>query len=284
MNKLLKDLVLGTVQFGLDYGISNLDGKTTPNEVKQILDYAWSQGLSSLDSASAYGNSEIVLGERMDHDFQIMTKFPYNMDINIIEKCFYESLYNLKREKIYGLLAHEADSIIKQPKIWDLLQLLKFKGIIEKVGVSLYYPQELEKLLSLGFFPDLIQVPLNILDKRFVQYFIELKSGGCEIHTRSAFLQGLFFLNPVHLSDFFNNLKPILLDIQKSFPKSEELTSFLIRTCLNTGIDKVVIGINNLKQLQNIALGLSVPTKQIELEFNTSNINEKIILPFNWPK
>ena len=281
---LLKEIVLGTVQFGLNYGISNQTGQTPPNEVSKILNFAWDHGVSTLDTAFSYGNSEKVLGECMENNFKIITKFSYETNLAIIEKDFYKSLKLLEQKKVYGLLAHEADSIIKQPKIWDLLQVLKNNGFVEKIGYSLYYPKDLEILLSLGHIPDLIQIPYNLIDRRFEPYFNELKNKGCEIHVRSVFLQGLFFLDPNQLSDFFNDVKPLIEDLRQSFQSTEELSAFLIRTSLNSEIDKVVIGVNHLSQLQNIVSGLSVPQKQFDLQVDHFNIDEKIILPFNWPK
>jgi len=281
---LLKEIVLGTVQFGLNYGISNETGQTPPNEVSEILKFAWYNGLSTLDTAYSYGTSEAVLGECMETDFNIITKFPYENDIAIIEKNFYQSLKLLKQKQVYGLLIHDADSFIKQPKIWDLLQVFKKDGFVKKIGFSLYYPKELELLLSFGYTPDLIQIPYNLLDRRFEPYFNELKLKGCEIHVRSVFLQGLFFLNPNMLSNFFDDVKPIIKDLRQTFQSNEELSSFLIRTCLNSKIDKVVIGVNNLSQLQNIVSGLSIPHKQFDIHVDHLNIDDKIILPFNWPK
>lgn len=282
-SNLLENLALGTVQFGLDYGISNLQGQTPLDEVSGILNFAWNNGLTYLDTAYSYGNSEAVLGNCMEHDFNVVTKFPFDKDLNKIEIDFLDSLRQLKREKVYALLTHEADYVIKQPEIWDLLQKLKSAGLVDKIGFSLYFPKDIESLLSLGFFPDLVQVPLNLIDKRFKPYFNELKSGGCEIHSRSAFLQGLFFLKPDQLNDFFNEVKPLIGNLHKTFPDNEELSSFLIRTCLNCGVDKVVIGVNNLPQLQNIVSGLSWPERQTDLNFDCTVTNEKIILPFNWP-
>ena len=70
MNK----LALGTVQFGLDYGVSSTTGKVKPEEVGKILNYAHSAGISLLDVAPAYGNSEKVLGNANVDRFKVVTK------------------------------------------------------------------------------------------------------------------------------------------------------------------------------------------------------------------
>lgn len=283
-NNGLNSIALGTVQFGIDYGISNQSGKTSKNEVSEILNFAWNNGLDTIDTAHGYGDSEIVLGEKITNEFKIITKLSNDENIINIEKSFFESLYHLNRSKVYGLLVHDAKSLISNPKLWDLLQHLKHMGFTDKIGYSLYYPKDLEKLLSLEFIPDLIQVPLNIFDTRFVPYFDELREKGCEIHTRSAFLQGIFFLEPNSLSDYFNPIKPIIEKLRIHFPSVEERSSFLIKECLTKGIDKVVIGVNNLTQLKSITKGLTTSYKNKLFFYDECKIDEKILLPFNWPK
>ena len=283
-NNILRSIAIGTVQFGVDYGISNQSGKTSKNEVSEILKYAWKNGVDTLDTAHGYGDSEITLGEKMIHEFKIITKLHNSEDIYKIKEAFFESLDHLNRSKINGLLAHDARSLILKPKLWDFLEHLKHMGYTNKIGYSLYYPEDLEKLLSLDFIPDLIQIPLNILDTRFVPYIDELKARGCEIHTRSAFLQGVLFLEPNSLSDFFNPIKPILEKLRTDFPSVEERSSFLIKECLITGIDKVVIGVNNLSQLKSITKGLKSSGKDNLFLSEEYKVDEKILLPFNWPK
>ena len=73
---------------------------------------------------------------------------------------------------------------------------MKFKskkeGLIKKIGFSLYNPQELEKLFELNYIPDLIQVPFNLIDRRFEPYLKELKNMDIEIHVRSIFCKACY--------------------------------------------------------------------------------------------
>ena len=67
-------LALGTVQFGLSYGIANRKGQVQTGEVKNILDYAKENKINVLDTASSYGNSEEILGSIGVNDYQIISK------------------------------------------------------------------------------------------------------------------------------------------------------------------------------------------------------------------
>ena len=272
-------LGLGTVQFGLNYGISNTGGQTPQEEVTRILSVALQHKITTLDTASAYGNAEAVLGEAGAKGFSIVSKFMTPTDGETIAAQLNSSLYNLKQERLYGYLAHRPEELLNKPQLWEELQGFKDSGLIEKTGFSLNRPEELEALLDKGMVPDLIQVPYNYLDGRFEVLMKELHDKGCEIHTRSAFLQGLFFRNPLELPDFFNPIKPILTDLKQ---ESKSLSASLLTYVLEkTFIDKVIIGVENVLQLeQNLNDIVTAPS----LQKNETEVPENILLPVNWPK
>ena len=83
---LANKLGLGTVQFGLPYGISNANGQTSAEEVKAILQAAAQHGISLLDTASAYGNAEAVLGKNDLRNFRIVSKYITPVAENSIEQ------------------------------------------------------------------------------------------------------------------------------------------------------------------------------------------------------
>src|SRR5690606_15941273 len=114
----------------------------------------------------------------------------------------------LKSKAIYGCLFHDYNSWKQQPQLLDELQKLKAEGKISKVGFSLYYPQQAEELLENKIDFDLVQVPYSLFDQRFETVFKKLKKVGVEIHTRSVFLQGLFFLQPEKISPYFQEILP----------------------------------------------------------------------------
>ena len=278
MKKENNKLGLGTVQFGVDYGISNTNGKTGNEEIKKILDYAVKNGLIYLDTASAYGNAENVLGSFDLSSFKVISKFmpPSQGSIKaVLEK----SLENLSLKKVYGYLAHRPEELLNNTEQWYALKELKELKKVEKIGYSLNRPEELDSLLLKNMLPDLVQVPYNLFDRRFENHIIELKKTGCEIHARSAFLQGLFFVEPKNLSDYFEPVRDLLTDLQNEY--GNNLSGALLNFALEKEfIDVVVVGVENVDQLrQNIR---NIAVKGL-MKTDIPVVSEKILLPSLWP-
>lgn len=277
-------LGLGTVQFGLEYGISNTLGRTPEEEVVKILGIAAEENINVIDTASAYGTSEEVLGRVLpkSHSFNIVSKFPSIGDSTVTD-FFRQSGARLGVSSLYAYMAHQADELIANPGQWDELISLRANKQVRKIGYSLYTVQQAEKLLSLGMIPDLVQVPYNVFDRRFEPLFPELKKYRTEIHVRSAFLQGLFFMNPDELPAFFNSIKSHLRNIRSQYPESSLLSGALLYFCTtNPMIDRVITGVNTAAQLrQNIQALRTTP--DIAWVESISNIEERILLPYHWP-
>lgn len=270
---------LGTAQFGTDYGISNKRGQTSKKEVKSVLKKAYELRLNLIDTAIAYGNAEDVLGNFEMNKFNVVSKFMPTDKFGSIDTQLEKSLRRLRLKSLYGFLAHRPNDIINCPEKWDELLVLKEENKVKKIGFSLNSIEEIESILNKGFVPDLIQVPYNYLDKRFEDYMIFLKKRDCEIHTRSTFLQGLFFLNPMNLEGFFKEVQPIISNLQRN---NENLAGSLLAHSLNKQfIDKVIVGVENTEQLiQNI--------REIENAETLPELNqifsENILNPSLWQK
>ena len=275
----IKKLGLGTVQFGLDYGISNKQGMTSPEEVRDILNFAKKAGIDLIDTAYGYGKSEEVLGFAGIDGFRMVSKFlPESNGLSIPQQV-QTTLERLKTKQLYGLLTHRPADLLKNPDIWSYLQELRQKGQVKKIGFSFNTPEEVEPLLKKGYLPDLIQAPFNYFDKRFQDIMKNLKEKGCEIHSRSAFLQGLFFIPANDLPGFFEEVKPIISELQKN---KEALPGLLLKYCLEKPfIDKVIVGINNLAQLQDNIKNIERQDSLPELK---KQIKENILTPSLWPK
>lgn len=275
---MIEKIGLGSVQFGLNYGISNNSGITAPNEVKIILDYARGAGIGLIDTAFGYGSSEEVLGSAGIEEFQIVSKFlPATAEFSI-KKQVHLSIQRLRVDKLYGLLAHRPDDVASNPEIWDYLLELKQNNLVQKIGFSFNTPVEADIILSKGFTPDLIQVPFNYFDRRFATIMEHLSGLGCEIHTRSTFLQGLFFVDTKNLSGFFDQVKPLLNRLQEN---GNALPGLLLNHCLQFPfIDKVILGVNNKEQLSQIIESVNKPGSLDNKEFI---INPEILTPSKWP-
>ena len=266
-------IVLGTVQFGCQYGI-NSAGRPNEDEVRGILQKAAEAGIEKLDTSSAYGDSEAVLGACIPTDatFRIISKYPKS-DVSVRE-MFMGSLERLKVKKLYGYLLHHFEVYRNNPSVWDEFVALKNEGLVEKIGFSLYTTDELELLLQNNVPFDLLQVPYNIFDRQFESYFPILKERGVEIHVRSTFLQGLFFMNREDLPEKLQPLKPYLLQLD-AYAQSMKMSVAevaLNHNLQNPAIDGVLIGVDNQSQLltnlqsireERVALDIQVQEKQL---------------------
>jgi aryl-alcohol dehydrogenase-like predicted oxidoreductase len=271
---------LGSVQFGVPYGVSNTHGQTPPQEVTRILKLAASSGITFIDTASAYGNAEEILGYNDLNKFKVISKFIPQESNNSLSDQLEKTLANLKIETLYGYLAHRPLTLIENQTQWDELLKFKEKKKIKKIGFSLNEPSELEALLEKGIIPDLIQVPYNYFDNRFKALLIELKAMGCEIHTRSTFLQGLFFTDTEKLPPFFDEAKKCINDLQINF--NDNLPGTLLKYVLSLDfIDVVIMGVENENQLKyNLT---NINTAMI-LTPEVFNFSKSIVIPSNWPK
>lgn len=279
---MVNKLAIGTVQFGLNYGISNSTGKVAESESTEILNLALLNGIETIDTAEGYGNSESVLGQNSLDEFNIVSKFSANQSGKCnLESSLTKSLSNLRVTSIYGYLAHSASLLLNDKHIWEQLKIERDKGRVRKIGYSIYTVEELELLLENDFIPDLIQFQYNILDRRFEPWFKILKERGVEIHTRSCFLQGLFFLKD--LPSFFDEVAPFIQMLKKQYPTDEKLASFLMSFCLESAfVDKVVIGVQSAHQLQ-INLNSILDNKHLYKFPNSPVIdNLNILLPYHW--
>ncbi|MFH1644696.1 MAG: aldo/keto reductase [bacterium] len=287
-------LAIGTVQFGIQYGI-NKNKKTSLTEISKILDTAKRNNINFLDSAPLYGDSEKRIGSKtlLENDFKIVTKTPHfnktgitEKELNLLETTFKKSLKNLNKKNIYGLLIHNAEDLFSKNGSLLISTLNKFKEkkLIEKIGVSVYTPEQIKKIIE-NFEIDIIQLPINILDQRLIQngYLQKLKEKNIEIHARSIFLQGLLIKEPEILPNFFNSIKPLL---KKFHQNLNELNISPIEASLNFAknikeIDKILIGVNNNKQLLENINAYNKNIKPIYFkQFECTD--ENIINPTKW--
>lgn len=265
-------LILGTVQFGLDYGINNKKGKMSHEEVFKILSYASANGIDTLDTAYSYGDSEEKIGAFIKNnniDFKIISKVPACQPEEV--KRFLErELTRLNKDKIYGYLIHDFDNFRDNTGLWSELEKFKKDGRVEKLGFSLYSPQELDYLLSAKFKIDIVHVPYSIFDQRFHDYFSILKKNNIEIHVRSLFLQGLVFKPIEELHPRFQQLKDKLEILQNI---SRELKISISALCINFAnlnylIEKIIVGVDNLENLAENIKTLDY-CKQVEKVYDT---------------
>ena len=280
-------ITLGTVQFGINYGISNTHGVPSESELKSIFSVASELGIKQLDTAKAYGNSEERIGKLSNSKFDIITKFPNLDSEKDLEIALSESLHKLNVSSIYGYLAHNADVLIQKPSLWKVLLEAKKEGKIKKIGYSLYTPEQLERLLDLNCIPDLVQLPYSILDRKFEKQLSILKQLGTEVHVRSVFLQGLYFMNPNKLPEKLQPLQDSLVELKNLCIENNVSVGGLALNYVisNPNIDKLVIGIETAEQLrENINLVTNWKSNNVLFsKIEAIEIKDKSLLnPVNW--
>ena len=254
-------IALGTAQFGLDYGVSNVAGRVSAEEVARILGTAHSAGVRVLDTAWAYGDAERVLGElRAAERFEIITKTapldeggPRSVAARVRE-----SFARLGGVPIHGLLAHHAGDLLgaEGPQIAAMMRGFRTGGEVERIGVSAYTGQDLFAALEVLGDVDFVQVPTNVLDQRFVTSgaFAKLKARNVEVHIRSAFLQGLLLMDPEDAPEYFEPIRGHLA-VWRSFCEARELSPLAASLGFVTGlaeVDQVVVGVESAEQLTQV--------------------------------
>lgn len=289
LQALTERLALGTAQFGLAYGLNNQAGQPTPTAVAEVLAAARAAGLTLLDTAAAYGNSEARLGELIgaNADFELITKVPAGPPAQVALHLA-ESLARLRREQVYGVLFHAFGPLQAEPAAWEALQAARAAGQVARIGVSLYHPHEAEWLLAQNWDADLVQVPYNVLDQRFATVLPQLAARGVEVHVRSAFLQGLLLREPNSLPPFFSPLASKLTHLRAlaagaGVPLPAALLLF---AAYAPGVARAVIGVDSVANLhENLEAACCLGTVEalrpalVELAEPT----DTFILPYTWP-
>jgi len=291
------ELGIGTVQFGLDYGISNRSGRCPPEEVVRILKRADRLKIHLLDTASAYGQSEQVLGQSLPagSDFRIVTKLgPFNFSATPSEAeakvraDYAASRQRLGSRTLHGLLVHNFSDV--QGPCGDVLmtalQNFKATGEVEKFGVSVYSAEQIDYVLD-HYEIDLIQIPFNILDQRLKEsgHLGRLRERNIEIHVRSVFLQGLLLMDCDAVPAFFEPIRPLLRHLKTCAADAgfTPLAAALAFVKSTHEVDAVIVGITREAELVEVAktwnsiAGLPFDTDQFAIS------DSAFLNPGNWP-
>ncbi len=251
-------VTLGTVQLGLNYGIANKEGKPGEEKAFAILDEAFSAGVNCLDTAAAYGDSEIIIGKYLStrrikrDDIYIATKFKTgSVSSFLVEKVIRESvensLKNLETDYIDILLLHNAQELLASGnEITKTVEKLLKEGTIKRAGVSCYKFNEIEDIVENEIW-QAFQLPVNLLDMRIAASENARKLENKFIFARSLFLQGLFFLEPENLRGNLREISGYLLEIRKIAGELNRSTAQLAVSYVNSleFIDSMVIGADN---------------------------------------
>jgi aryl-alcohol dehydrogenase-like predicted oxidoreductase len=283
-------LTIGTVQFGLDYGVANKSGQVSRKDAKSIISLARLSGIDALDTAISYGESETCLGAIGLGGFKVITKLPpIPGNITDVATWVYdqmeESLYRLNLTSVYGLLLHHSQQLLgsKGKDLSRAIQQLKIRGKVQKIGVSIYAPSELDRLMGVCKI-DIVQAPFNLIDQRLEKsgWLQKLYNSGVEVHVRSVFLQGLLLMTTSEVPEKFKYWQP-LLNTFHNWLIDNNISA--LQACIgfvhaHPQIAKIVVGVDSKEQLKQLIQVEKLPKNIIWPNINCSD--ENLINPSSW--
>lgn len=284
----ISKLIFGTVQLGIDYGINNNSGKPSFQDALQLLQSASESGMKIIDTADGYGDAIKIIAAYHENNapFEVITKFSALPYINI-QIYVQQVLERLHVDHIYGLMYHKYADFIKYPHLTDLLTIEKEKGNINHIGVSVYTNEELKDCIEHDSI-DIIQLPYNLLDNYSQRGHLlkKAKAKNKIIHTRSVFLQGLFFKPVDSLPEKLVPLKTYLKQLKEIEQTSNcSMHELALNYAVHTGeVDNVLFGAEKIMQLQMNIDGIKKEFSEDVFELvNTIAVKEKELLnPANW--
>ena len=286
----IEKIALGSANFGQSYGVANSAGKLVQRDVDLILKEALSSGVHFLDTAAAYGESELVLGRTGVSGWSVITKLPplprEEVDPTGWVICKARaSLGRLGLQSLDGLLLHKPFDLLGDngSLLYKGLKECKESGLAKRIGISIYNPEELDAVISL--YPmDIVQAPFNVLDQRIQQsgWLARLQDMGVEMHARSAFLQGLLLMGKEERPAKFARWNNVW-EAWHTWLKDSGLTA--LEACLAfvmecPKINRVVLGVDSERHLREI---LAVANAGITLPSSCLASNDlDLINPSRW--
>jgi aryl-alcohol dehydrogenase-like predicted oxidoreductase len=295
----LSKITLGTAQLGLDYGISNKNGKPNISSAQAILDLAYQQGVNVIDTAGDYGDSENIIGNYLashpDWQPNLITKFKLGRGVGnglarLVAEKIETRLKRLKQKSIYGVMLHDYSDLQEYGQtLVDILARQKQLGIIQQIGISVYDAEELAAALSYDELT-IFQAPVNIFNQNILKSGLlsKMKPQGKLFFARSIYLQGLFFLTcpalPIKVAQAAPCLSKLCRLSQKYNREVSDLVFAFVRDIAE--IDSLVIGVETTSQLQEnltkLSTGPLIAAARQEIIKSFQDLSAAIYDPRKW--
>ena len=242
-------LILGTAQLARPYGIVARQQMLSAQDQLRIIRRAETLGVVALDTSPIYGEAEKTIGASATA-LEVHTKCHPRLPV---EESISLSKMALKRDILDVVYLHErlSDGEYVQARLRSLVARLSFD--VREVGVSIYDMEEFFEALRV---PEVsvIQVPVSILDQRFVDIELLDRAAnlGKKVFARSVFLQGLLLTETTRIPRSLGGLRPYLTQVDKV---SQEL-----------GISRLELALSYVKSVARFS-GIIVGTSSVlELE------------------
>lgn len=286
-------IALGTVQFGLPYGVANTQGQVSYDQAEAMLMAMRAAGIDTIDTAIAYGEAETVLGRIGVSGFRLVSKVPalrgpaLAVDDWVMAQVE-ASLERLRVPRLGGLMLHAPDDLLG-PHGSDLargLRRVRDAGLAERIGLSVYSPEQLATLID-RLPLEIIQIPLNVFDRRFVEtgWLDRLLSDDVEVHARSVFLQGLLLMPSDRVPSKFAPFRTLIDGWHAWLSGNAAAGRSTVQACLAhvasyAGISRLVVGADSLAQFQDIIEAAS--TAPLRAPDSLSSPATPLINPAQW--
>ncbi len=284
-------IMLGTVQFGLEYGIANVSGKPSFERVCEILRTAYEGGVTALDTAAAYGTSEDIVGRALEQlglrgAMTVVSKVPpveAQTDAEaerFIEQTLARSLYRLRLERLEVCLLHREEDIRYLP----LMEKMVDKGLIGSAGVSLDSDRYLAQAASARF----VQLPCNVLDRRFDSFWPVAQQNKIHLFSRSVYLQGLLLMPEERIRPALAEVIPVR---RRLAGVAQEAGCTMAELCMryvlsNPAIASVLTGVDTVEQMrENLRLSALGPLPADVLDHVRAcvpDLPESLVRPALW--
>lgn len=286
MKKRLSKISLGSANFGLNYGINNKK-KIKFYEVEKILNFANKVKICKIDTAQSYGDSEKVIGKYIDKfktKWNVTSKLK-NLNLSLEDQF----IISKKKLNIYpkNFIAHNA-MLFKNKNFINSVKKFKIKYPKTNIGVSIYSSKEIDEILKGPIKPDIIQLPISILDKRLYEskHLQKINKMDIKIQARSIFLQGLFFLDEKIIKNKFSSAYIPILKLKELSKKMDiSISQLSLLWVLDISeINEVILGVDNLRQLEENYETMKIRIKsEIFEEIKKIKFNDPGVLnPQNW--
>ncbi len=297
----LSRLMLGTVQFGMPYGVANRAGQPGYSDVLAMVAAAIEGGVNCFDTAAAYGNSEEVLGRAL-HELGVTEKVVIVTKVlpltpaemadetlaeQAIEKSLRESQRRLRLDVLPIVLFHRESDAVHLAA----LQRLRSKGLLKHAGVSCdNQPGPAAGFVGAGN-ASALQIPGNVLDRRHQEsgLFQKAAAQGVGVFMRSVYLQGLLVMPEEAIPPALSVVIPVRRRLAEiAAAAGMTLAELAVRYLLSQpGVTCVLAGVDTVAQIQeNVALfgrgTLSADTLKA-IDAAVPALPEPVLTPSQWP-
>ena len=296
------ELCIGTVQFGMDYGIN---GKKKPpiEESIRCLDFAVNNGIKSIDTAAAYGNAEEIVGAYLRKKTINREKLWISSKLlpNVLDDCSPDQYYDVIRNELFNSLAtlgtdyldafyfHSSRYAFNEEML-EAIHKIQREGFAKKVGVSVYEIEEAEACINSDKVT-ILQAPYSVFDHRMrkANIFTNAHKRNLEINIRSTFLQGLVLKDKEDVPTNLHEAKE-LTDIFKLISSEcgiDRINLALAYVKREKSITKLVFGVHSIEQLRtNIeAFNAEIPEDVlVEIDKRFEEVPKQIVIPSLWKK